>query len=86
MTVDLENLKNNLSKNWVRLNFIKLDGTQRSMLCTRNFAETPVSDKPKNLRKINESVLSVFDLEKQSWRSVKIDKILNWSIERTVDE
>lgn len=84
LTEDLENLKLNLNENWVRIEFTKLDGSHRSMLCTRNFAEIPGDQLPTGAgKKPNDSILSVFDLEKQSWRSIRIDGIKEWVVERS---
>lgn len=78
----IDDLKEALNDNWVRVEFTKLDGTHRSMLCTKNFVDVPDDQKPQNTnKKINESVISVFDLEKQSWRSIKVDNIQIWKIE-----
>jgi hypothetical protein len=77
---DLEKLKLRLNESWARVEFTKLDGSHRSMLCTRNFAEIPDDQKPSgNRNRENDKVLNVFDLEKQAWRSIRIDGLLRWS-------
>lgn len=70
-------IKNMLQNNIVRLNFIKADGTKRSMLCTLMEEHLPVKDESKvtKPRKQNEDVLPVFDLENNSWRSFRYDSI-----------
>lgn len=79
-------LKLFLNEGWARVEFTKADGTHRSMLCTRNFTDIPNEQHPTaGGKKINESVLNVFDLEKQAWRSIKIDSILSWKKERLID-
>jgi hypothetical protein len=81
MIIDLDKLKTKLLDGKVTVEFTKLDGTHRSMLCTKNFTNIPEAQVPKGLiRKLNESVLHVFDLEKQGWRSIKIDNIQSWSV------
>lgn len=83
---DLIELKTQLDENWVRIEFTKIDGTLRSMLCTRNFVEIPNDQKPSGTKKaVNESVLNVFDLEKQAWRSIRVDNILRWIVDRSVN-
>ena len=75
----IEDLKTQLLEGQVRVEFTKVDGTHRSMLCTKNFASIPETQKPStSKKKINDSVLVVFDLEKQSWRSIKIENIQSW--------
>lgn len=83
MTTDVAALKTHLNEGWARVEFTKKDGTHRSMLCTRNFAEIPVDQVPKGTgKKPSETVLGVYDLEKQAWRSITIDSIQSWHRER----
>lgn len=83
---DLKELETKLSESWVRIDFTKVDGSHRSMLCTRNFTEIPDDQKPSgNKKQVKESVLVVFDLEKQSWRSIRVGSIQKWSQERSID-
>lgn len=83
----LQDLKQALNETWVRVEFTKVDGSHRSMLCTRNFAEIPADHIPSGAgKKSNDTMLSVFDLEKQGWRSIKIDNIQNWKVEITHDK
>lgn len=83
---DLKELESKLSQSWVRIEFTKVDGSHRSMLCTRNFSEIPETQKPSGTKKqVNESVLVVFDLEKQAWRSIRVGNIQNWVQERSID-
>lgn len=81
--MQVEDLKQALNESWVRVEFTKVDGTHRSMLCTRNFVDIPDNHRPSgDGKKTNENVLGVFDLEKQSWRSIKISNIQTWKVER----
>lgn len=82
MNTDIDSLKTQLTEGQVRVEFTKVDGSHRSMLCTRSFTIIPESQVPtgKN-RKHNDSVLGVFDLEKQSWRSIRIENIQSWKLE-----
>lgn len=66
----------------VSVQFIKKDGSTRVMKCTLDFDRIPKDKKPKGidlpkiLTKIQSSkILSVFDLEKQDWRSVPFDRL-----------
>jgi hypothetical protein len=72
-------------KNWLRallreqnvtVTFTKLDGSERTMVCTLSESEIPVENQPKNASKMkNDQVLAVFDLENQGWRSFRWDSI-----------
>lgn len=60
----------------VLVNFEKKDGTLREMRCTLKdvpeYERKTESDKP---RKKSEETMSVFDLDKQEWRSFRIDSV-----------
>ena len=71
-------LRDQLNEGWARVEFTKADGTDRSMLCTRNFVDVPDEHKPKGEGKAKEDLLVVFDLEKQSWRSIRYSSIKSW--------
>lgn len=75
----IDNLKSHLNEGRVTVDFIKVDGSYRTMLCTKNFAEIPSEDIPKGqVKKPNDSIIRVYDLEKNAWRSIKIDNIQAW--------
>ena len=69
------------SKNWLRtilreqnvsVTFQKLDGSERTMLCTLSETEIPVESRPKGTPTVkNDETLAVFDVEKQDWRSFR---------------
>ena len=66
----------------VLVHFEKKDGTLRLMKCTLDFNQIPKEKKPKGvdlakiLSKIQKSkTLSVFDIEKQDWRSIPFDRL-----------
>lgn len=82
MTAETVNqLKQALTESTVRVEFTKLDGTHRSMLCTKNASSIPSAAMPTGSgKKENDTVISVYDLEKSAWRSIKIDNILSWTV------
>ncbi len=82
MTIEtVDQLKQALTEGSVRVEFTKLDGSHRSMLCTKNSSSIPPSAIPNGTgKKTNDSVISVYDLEKSAWRSIKIDNILSWTV------
>jgi len=60
------------------VNFIKLDGTTREMICTLNVDLIPEEYKPKGQKKTrdNNNVLSVYS-PKDGWRSFKVDNVIS---------
>jgi len=64
--------------------FVKKDGTVRSMTCTLDPALLPKftdSDKPKVERKLSPEVLAVYDTEAKGWRSFRWDSIKSASFD-----
>ena len=72
-----------LTKGKVNLQFTKTNGELRSMNCTLNSDMIPnkpeQKDPTKELsgRKVNENVVSVWDLDKNDWRSFRVDSIIS---------
>jgi len=69
---------------YVKVFFVKKNGEKRLMKATLNFKHIPKEFHPKGfnlkgiLKKIKSSnVLSVFDLEKMAWRSIKLDTVIS---------
>ena len=66
------------------IDFFKVDGTRRIMKCTKNQTyiqehETKYEKKTNRTRPENENLLVVFDVEKNDWRSIRIDSISYWN-------
>jgi hypothetical protein len=73
-----EGLKENLSRCFARITFIKNDGTPREMHCTLMSEHLPqqiVEDVRHLPRKQNDNVLAVWDIDNKGWRSFQIDSI-----------
>lgn len=73
-------LKGHLAYGPTTIVFTKKDGTNREMTCTTNPTLVPVvaviePDEPKKIRKINEEVMPVYDLEAKAWKSFRWDSI-----------
>ena len=65
-----------LKTNTVGLTFKKKDDTIREMKCTLAEEKLPtIEKKTDRVRKENDSVISVFDIEKGEWRSCRYDSI-----------
>ena len=65
--------------------FEKKDGTERSMRCTLQEGVIPEATKEdplsqKKIRSLNEEVLPVWDIEKNGWRSFRIDSVKSFSV------
>ena len=68
----------------VSVTFTKADGTDRTMLCTKQFSKIPQEFHPKtdkvvkldeNGNVIETDLISDWDLEKQGWRSFNFSKV-----------
>jgi len=58
--------------------FKKVDGTERTMKCTLNEALLPKREVTESVRKANDGVQNVFDLELNQWRSFKWDNFISF--------
>lgn len=63
----------------VEVKFTKRDGTERIMNCTLNKNVVPPATKDplsqQKVRKLNENVMVVWDVDKNDWRSFRLDQI-----------
>lgn len=67
-----------LSTTGMKVVFIKADGSERTMFCTTNFDMIPSESHPTgNGKPENPTVKRVFDLEKNAWRSFRIDSVIS---------
>lgn len=69
--MDKNELLKKLSSEVVTVTFIKKDGTERVMRCTKNLNLIPTEHQPKGESSVEakEDNVRVFDIEKQGWRS-----------------
>lgn len=79
------NYKEILHEKEVVFTFKKKDGSERVMRGTTNLDLIPVSKHPKSItegtdstRKVNDSVIAVFDLDAEEWRSFIIDNLVEF--------
>jgi hypothetical protein len=72
-------LKQQLQGNVATVVFTKADGTERTMRCTLLAEYLPVPEGAQllteSVRKENDNVLSVWDIENGGWRSFRLDSI-----------
>lgn len=81
MNSNTTELIDTLKKNKVLIEFVKLDGSQRRMLCTQNSAIIDGKKIPTGQKEPNKGIITVFDLEKNDWRSMRESSITNWTVE-----
>ena len=73
-----ESIRSQLQHNVMKVEFTKTDGNVREMLCTLQESFTwPYEKKTDKVKPENNDVIAVWDIEKQSWRSFRIDSILS---------
>jgi hypothetical protein len=79
-----DEFKKLLKNTVVTVNFKKKDDTLRKMICTLNEDYLPdLSDNltdslPKKFKTESADAIAVWDLEKQAWRSFRLDSIVNY--------
>ena len=60
----------------VEVTFTKKDGTERTMKCTlKEELMLPYEKKTDRVKEQSNETLAVYDLEKESWRSFRLDSI-----------
>lgn len=62
--------------------FIKSNGEKRTMRCTLDLNQIPPEMVPNidgNVTKVNEEIIKAYDLDKQGWRSFRIDSVESFS-------
>ena len=80
MATTKQELKDLLKKKIVSVTFTKTDKTERKMICTLKEDVLPVVEakEPKYAKKDNDNVLAVWDLEKQAFRSFRVDSVTDY--------
>lgn len=78
MELSKTNIMNMLKNNIVNVKFTKTDGSERDMKCTLMEAFIKPHDKKTDRgKKVNEDIVSVWDIEKEGWRSFRYDSIIS---------
>ena len=76
-TLSKSNIKNMLDTGIVNVKFKKVDGSERLMRCTLiKEIIKEYEKKTENTRPVSEDTLSVWDVEKDGWRSFRYDSII----------
>lgn len=66
----------------VNVSFIKANGETRDMACTLSEEYIPEDKRPKagsTAKDYSESVIRVFDVEKQDWRSFRVYDVMDFT-------
>lgn len=80
-------IKGVLITHTTKITFTKKDGTERVMNCTLRPDLLPVQELKENKspRKQNDSVMSVFDIDSNGWRSFTVNSVKSVSFPMIVD-
>lgn len=75
----IEELNKKLNEGVVTVVFTKVDGSERTMKCTKNMNMIPEEFHPKGEKRNGyENVATVFDTEKNEWRSFIWDNVVSY--------
>lgn len=55
--------------------FTKLNGEERVLRCTRDLKRIPEKKHPKGIRKPADTVVTAYDIDKEDWRSFRLDSV-----------
>lgn len=71
-----ETLRKHLAAGWVNVNFKKINGEKRAMVCTTNPELIPAEQLSEGAgRKVNPDVVAAWDLNAEGWRSFRLDRV-----------
>ena len=74
-----DRIKESLKTGETAVTFTKMDGTVRRMVCTLDPKLIPVENKPKKQSlNTSEDVQTVYDLERESWRSFYHENVIRY--------
>ena len=85
LQITKDELVEKLQNEIVQLSFIKVDGSERHMVCTKNIVHIPEEFHPKtekvvkldeNGNIIESDNVTVWDMEAKGWRSFNFSKVL----------
>ncbi len=80
ITVDRSEMMQELRDRNCEVIFRKVDGTERTMICTLNEGAIDNGDTAKReVKSRNDNVLAVWDVENKGWRSFRIDSVISFT-------
>lgn len=79
-----EEIMEQLHKRVCRVIFRKVNGEERDMLCTLMPSELPPATKTdpiteKKVREVNAEVIAAWDINKQAFRSFRVENVISFS-------
>jgi len=75
--ISADSIRSTLQSNICKVTFTKTNGELREMVCTlRDDIVVPHEKKTERVKEVNESVMAVWDCEKNAWRSFRVDSII----------
>lgn len=83
--VDRDYILEQLRSRIVEVDFIKADGSPRTMKCTLQSSMLPKQEKPlidltKKPKTENLNVIAVYDIDAKGWRSFRLDSVTSLTI------
>lgn len=71
----VEQLRNNI----LEVTFTKVNGEKRVMPCTLQSSVLPIKEQGEGIeeRSVNQTVVRAFAIDKQAWRSFKVENVLS---------
>ena len=70
-----EELNKLLREDIYTVTFLKLDGDERVMTCTKSFDVIPEEHKPKTDKEPKQGTITVWDINAKGWRSFRYDRV-----------
>jgi len=64
-----------LKRNVLTVNFTKVNGEERTMNCTLHESMLPEVKDSSSEKKENPDVIAVWDIDKDAWRSFRVDSV-----------
>ena len=86
MTKKREILVEGLKRNLMKVVFTKVNGEERTMLCTLHESVLPEPIITESTKKVNPDTISVWDIDNNGWRSFRIDSIKEVKVVEAVKE
>lgn len=62
-----------------RVIFTKINGEERDMHCTLNAQFIPEAKQPKGAKEYADNVIRAFDINKQEFRSFRVENVISFS-------
>ena len=74
-----DEMLNELRERQCRVIFKKINGEERDMQCTLNMQFIPEDKRPKTGKEYVDDVIRAFDVNKQEFRSFRVENVISFS-------